>query len=322
METSASELTSFLLDNASINSTKTLKKNKKKINQRSKKKADIVKEVISETYTTTLIKPDEPVEKHLKQHKIKAKKNLFVDRNDEEFFNSMFENSDTPESNEDIKLKDNNSKKNKKNKKSKKLDNKKESENKKSAINSKQNGSENKKPINIIKPSENGKKEIFIEQPIVETEQTVKSETTEPEIKPLSTKAEFEILLQRKNQIKKDMFDLEESLLSAIEPEDELDDEVLTMFRDYLQQAIFIDHYKRDFDEFSENDINGDFAMILSKKFELLSVKQKISNFEKQMKRDQNLKSKKSNTPKSNKKTTNQMQKKKQKKKQQPKLIK
>ncbi|OBA25781.1 hypothetical protein HANVADRAFT_102294 [Hanseniaspora valbyensis NRRL Y-1626] len=312
MEASASELTSFLLDNVSINSTESLKKNKIKVNQRSKKKTDIVKEVISETYTTTLIKPDEPVEKQLKQNKITAKKNLFVDRNDEEFFNSMFENSATLEPNEDNKLKDSNSKKNKKNKKSKKLDNKKESENKKSAINSKQNGSENKKSIIIIKSSENGKKEISVKQPIVKTEKTVKSESSEaikPEIKPLSIQAEFEILLQRKNQIKKDMFDLEESLLSAIEPEDELDDDVLTMFRDYLQQAIFIEHYKRDFDEFSKNDINGDFAMILSKKFELLSVKQKISNFEKQMNRDKDPKSKKSNTPKSNHKRKTQTQK-------------
>lgn len=305
METSASELTSFLLDNVSINSTESLKKNKKKVNQRSKKKTDIVKEVISDTYTTTLIKPDEPVEKHLKQNKIKAKKNLFVDRNDEEFFNSMFENSDTPEPIEEIKLKDSNSKNNKKNKKSKKLDNKKESENNKSTIKSKQNGSENRKSTIKIKPSENGKKEVSIEQPIVKNKQTVKSESPETiklETKPLSTKAEFEMLLQRKNQIKKDMFDLEESLLSAIEPEDELDDEVLTMFRDYLQQAIFIENYKSDFDEFSKNDLNGDFAMILSKKFELLSVKQKISNFEKQMKRDTDPKSKKSKTSKFNNK--------------------
>lgn len=96
-------------------------------------------------------------------------------------------------------------------------------------------------------------------------------------------KAESLLLHRRKNDIKYELIHLEKSLLESVTPEEEIDEEVFTMFRDYLQKAIFEDYYKRDYDAFGKKDVNGDFAMILSKKFELLSLNQKIASAAKKL---------------------------------------
>ncbi|XBW36728.1 hypothetical protein QEN19_002305 [Hanseniaspora menglaensis] len=104
-------------------------------------------------------------------------------------------------------------------------------------------------------------------------------------LKNKSNKARLESLLQEKNQIKTDLVAFEKSLFYAVECEEEFDNVVFTMFRNYIQEALFVDYYKRDYDAFQGKDTNGELAMVLSKKFELLSVKQKIHSLEKEMKK-------------------------------------
>lgn len=271
MDSTASDLASFLLDD-SISSQNPSHFSRKKKTSSGKVTRALVAEVIAETHST---KP----KNHSKQYPIENTSGFVIDKGDEDFFNSIFDSSDISEGNnlpKNIKVK---------------AQGKQKTAERRPKKDSERRRAKEQEPAkaNIVTEKREKREKRETKNPKIVSEPEFQkkvngSVTGAPSIRP--TGFQLETLLQKKNEIKQDLIFLEETLLQVTEPEEEIDDELLTMFRDYLQQAIFLDHYKRDYEVFMDKDRNGDLAMILSKKFELLSIQQKIKSFEKEFKND------------------------------------
>lgn len=263
MDSAASEMASFLLDD-SISSQNPSALSRKNKSSRAKVTRSLVTEVIAATH---LSQPKNPS----KQNTFQNKSGFAIDKGDEDFFNNMFEKCELAEKSSSPK-----------NTKVKVQGKKKTAERR--PVKDRRRAKE-QEPTKVSSVIEKTEKIKLKKASGPELQKNVTGSVAgAPSIKPNGL--QFETLLQKKNEIKQDLIFLETTLLEVTEPEEEIDDELLTMFRDYLQQAIFLDHYKRDYEVFMNKDRNGDLAMILSKKFELLSVQQKIKTFEKDFKKD------------------------------------